>query len=133
MKYTKCAVHSFCVCNIARAFAMTTLAMIASKPRDQLESLITHAGASLEPMPPETAARLRENIVSGAVTSIVSNPEPLLFMKLNGSYGTLRAVYGVWLERKASFYGVPQKPLPRLGMKTAEEAGLADLVMPVED
>ena len=61
---------------IRRSFAMMALAMVsATFTREQLETDLP-PGMTAELVPPSIADKLKERMISGAVTTIRPNPEP---------------------------------------------------------
>lgn len=118
----QCLAHDLCCCNAARAFAMFGIAIAASQTA-RLEEL--PKGYSYQELSEMHANLLRTACMSGQVTTIVPDPAPYVYILATGEFGTVRGTYGVWLERKASFYGTR----PSMRPSPLKEAP-ADLQMP---
>lgn len=89
------------VVSVCRAFAMVGLAIASSKPRE----FATNAGIRSEPIKGFIAEQLASAVEDGSVTTIVESPQPFTFLITSGCFGEIRAIYGVWVGRKASWYG----------------------------
>lgn len=122
----------WCACNVARAFASATLGMITARKRSELEAIVTRIGAWTEDLDVETALKLRRKVELGEVQSLSANPEPYLYVHLKGSWGHIRSVYGLNLQKRASFFGNAPKELPRFGTLTREQAIAKGIPMPEE-
>lgn len=104
---------------LQRSFAMLALAIIsATKTREELATLPPEFRA--EWVPDAVAVKLRERMLRGDVTCIRPNPEPFTFVFWLGSWGSVRCVWGMWLERPASWRGKIEAPKRQL--ITREEA-----------
>lgn len=117
---------------LRKAFVMTGLAVASNKPREWLERM--PKGYRAEPLAKQAVDQMRERVVSGAVTTIVADPEPFtVLIYLGDDYVNARCIYGVWVGRRASFFGNAPKELPRLGMLTPEQAIAKGIPMPKEE
>jgi hypothetical protein len=113
--------------NVARAFAMLALALVSSG-KVTVEDAVQLRGFSHSPMPEGQAVRLREAALIGQVTTVVAGPEPYTFIYMAGGYGSVRTVRGIWMERKASFYGKVLPPLKPSLMVSGEDIELPEFI-----
>lgn len=87
---------------LRRAFAMMSLAIAASFPREKLNKL--PQGFRLEPVPVTLRGQLGRAIRDGDVTVIVTHPYPLSLIYYDAFPG-IHIPYGVWIGRPASWKG----------------------------
>ena len=117
--------------NLRRAFAMLGLAVCSNKVgREQLTSL--PGGYAAEAVPDSVAAKLREKMLEGAVTCIRPNPEPFTFISYSGTFGSVRCVWGMWLERP-SVAAKSAAATMQSGMLTRAQALAKGIPMPDEN
>lgn len=89
-----------------QALGFLALAIAAHLPRNDLAKLSdispTMSTASIEE---QRAKVIRELMIAGDVTCLVPDPEPLVWVYCTVGNVQLKAVYGIWPERQASWRG----------------------------
>lgn len=119
----KCNKHEECCCNAVAAFSYLGLAVavgfdVRTKEPGVLPEL-SSVQYRYEDVPVGHRVKLREAMRVGQVTTIVQSPEPLQYFICKTTAGEARCVYGVWLERRASWYG--KKTIPSSAFQDASK------------
>lgn len=114
---------------LQRAFGMLALAIASTWDRENLVNLPPNF--RIVPMKTVIADHLNTRMLNGDVTCIVKNPRPFIFIHMTLAGGFVqRCVWGMWLERKASW--VEKYKTVGSNILTRDEAVAKGIPMPNE-